>query len=79
MSKKIEYLLNDLCVDWGFCIPPDDQRRIIEARSWEADDFSCQVLNAERMNPEYEKQWRKKIRSRFIEYLGDDTYVPENS
>lgn len=71
MSKEIEYLLNDLCIDWGFCIPPEDIKRITEVATWEADDFACQVLMAEGMNPEYEKHWRSKIRDQFVEKFGN--------
>ncbi|MDH5178067.1 MAG: hypothetical protein OEZ39_16305 [Gammaproteobacteria bacterium] len=74
MKIKIEYLLNDLCVDWGFCIPIIDQKRIIESKQLEADAFACQVLAAESMNPEYETQWRKKIRLKFVEQIGSEYY-----
>jgi hypothetical protein len=72
LSKKIEHLLNDLCIDLGFCIPPEDIKRITEAGSWEADNFACQVLIAEGMNPEYEKQWRSRIRNKFVEKFGNE-------
>jgi len=26
MQRELIYLLADLCVKWGFCIPPDDHR-----------------------------------------------------
>ncbi len=65
MQTKIEYLLNDLCLDWGFCIPPEEAKRIAESKQLEADDFACQVLIAEGMNPEYEIQWRRRIREKF--------------
>lgn len=78
MSYKIEQLLDSLCLDLGFCIPPDDKKRIIDVKDWKADDFACQVIKAEGMNPDYEKQWRKKISIRFIEHLGANAYVCKN-
>lgn len=74
MRSKIKYLLNDLCVDLGFCIPPKDAKRIVESKQLEADDFACQILVAEGMNPEYEIQWRRKIREKFIKQLGTKYY-----
>ena len=74
MSRNIEYLLKDICVDLGFCIPPNDQLEIMSADSWNADDFACQILKAEGMNPEYEKQWRREIREKFIKTLGSETF-----
>ena len=71
-KSEIEYFLHDLFVDCGFCISPQYAERISEADYWEADDFACQVLAAEGMNPEYEKQWRCKIRNRFAEKFGND-------
>ena len=72
MNKKIEYLLSELCVEWGFCIPPAEASRIASMKSLEADEFACNVLVSEGMKPEYEKQWRRKIRERFIEKFGNE-------
>jgi len=71
-TSEIECLLHDLCVDWGFCIPPQEAERIAELPFLEAEDFACQVLIAEGMNPEYEKQWKRKIRNKFIEKFGNE-------
>lgn len=72
MKKELEYLLYDLCVDLGFCIPPNDAERIASTTALEADEFACLVIEAEGMNPEYEKQWRRKIREKFIEKFGNE-------
>ncbi|MCL1036279.1 hypothetical protein L2750_03830 [Shewanella submarina] len=72
MCRAVEYLLKDLCVEWGFCIPTSDAERIKAKEFIEADSFACEVLSAEGMNPEYEVQWRKKIRNRFIEQFGQE-------
>lgn len=79
LNKEIEYLLKDLCVEWGFCIPPVDAERIAGMNKLEADEFACLVLDAEGMKPEYEKQWRFKIRNKFIEKFGDEIPCQKNS
>ena len=72
MNKELEFLLYDLCVDLGFCISQNDAERIASATMLEADEFACLVIEAEGMNPEYEKQWRCKIREKFIEKFGSE-------
>jgi len=70
MEKDIEKLLYDLCVDWGFCIPPQDSKSLKQSDHLEADEFACAVLVAEGMDADIEVQWRRKIRNRFIERFG---------
>lgn len=79
MNKEIKYLLKDLCVEWGFCIPSVDAEKIANMQKLEADEFACLVLEAEGMKPEYEKQWRRKIRDIFIEKFGDEVSSQQNS
>ena len=62
-------------MQWGFCIPPADQERIIAQDAWEADAFAAAVLEAEGMVPEYEKKWRRRIASKFIEQFGSSSVV----
>jgi hypothetical protein len=40
-------LLIDLCVGWGFCIPPADCVRLASSRHLTADEFATEVLLAE--------------------------------
>ena len=47
-------------------------RRISELPYLEAEDFANQILIAEGMNPEYEKQWKRKISNKFIEKFGSE-------
>lgn len=72
LNNEVEYLLYDLCVEWGFCIPPEDAKRIAQSANLNAEDFACQVLEAEGMNPEYEKQWKRKISNKFIAQIGNE-------
>ncbi len=70
MYEAVEFLLHDLCVNWGFCIPPNDAENIKESENLDADDFACKVLIAEGMDYDYEKEWRSKIRNEFIRHFG---------
>jgi hypothetical protein len=72
LEREIQYLLYDLCVDWGVCIPPHDAERISVQKQYTAEQFASDVLLAEGMNPEYERKWLKKISAKFVERFGCD-------
>lgn len=70
MDEAVEYILKDLCVELGFCIPRSEAEKLKSLKRLEANEFASLVLTAEGMVPEYEKQWVRKISSRFEEYFG---------
>ena len=72
LEREIHYLLYDLCVDWGFCIPPADADRIAVQDRITADQFAADVLTADGMNTEHEIKWLKKISAKFVERFGAD-------
>ena len=76
MESAIGKLLDEMCVDWGFCIDPESASNIRRSRTLKADEFACAVLKAEGMDCAVELQWRRKIRNRFIEAFGEE--VVEN-
>ncbi len=75
MEREINYLLYDLCVNWGFCIPPMDAEEISRKTRITAVEFAFEVLSAEGMTPENETQWVKKISGRFQERFGKQEIV----
>lgn len=70
MERELIYLLVDLCVKWGFCIPKDDFDQISKMDYYYADDFAMDIIEAEGMDSN--SSWRKKIAERFIERFGSD-------
>ncbi len=70
MEREITYLLYDLCVIYGFCIPPNKADEICKRTHLTADGFANDVIEAEGMKPEYEKQWVRKISGKFRERFG---------
>lgn len=72
LEARLSHLLGELCVEWGFCIPPADAERIARSKHLTTDQFAVEVLVAEGMHPEYEKQWRKKMRDRFVAVFGHE-------
>lgn len=79
MKKDIEILINDLCVEWGFCIPTTDKEKILSLDCLNADQFACLILEAEEMNPEYEIKWRRKIRTSFSEKFGNEIEINKST
>ncbi|WP_326690778.1 hypothetical protein OIE63_29040 [Streptomyces sp. NBC_01795] len=63
-EADVQRLLYELCVDLGFCLPPQEQRRLREAPPADADSFTDAVFEAEGMDPglpEHE-QLRQRVR-----------------
>jgi hypothetical protein len=50
--NEVETLLGKLCVDLGFCLPPDAQDRLIENPPGDTQAFTDAVFVAEGMNPQ---------------------------
>ena len=72
MDKPLNILLNDLCVEWGFCLDPEFLKSLKNAQMLDADEFACAVLKAEGMDCELEVEWRRKIRNKYIERFGNE-------
>ena len=71
LEKELVILLEWLCREWGFCIPPDDRFRIARSSRLEAGEFAIDVLRAEGFEqPEHESQWIRRIKARFVEHFG---------
>jgi hypothetical protein len=71
LEKMLGTLLDEMCLEWGFCLPPADRERIASSRSLTADEFAAEVLRAEGFDPEYELSWYRKVRQRFIDRFGE--------
>ncbi len=70
MERELIYLLADLCVKWGFCIPPDDFDKISKMEYYQAQDFAMDVLEAEGLDGY--SGWVNKIAQRFRVRFGMD-------
>ncbi|WP_412540756.1 hypothetical protein R8Z50_34030 [Longispora sp. K20-0274] len=62
LAAEILYLLRDLCVDLGFCLPPDEQLRLSVTPVRDVDAFTDAVFEAEGMEPSHHKQLRRTVR-----------------
>ena len=69
-AGKVDYLLHDLCVEWGFCAELSAERLLQAHPTLTGDLFARAVLEAEGMDPDLEKTWLRQIRERFAERFG---------
>eukprot|EP01041_Mallomonas_annulata_P033321 gene33321-55925_t len=72
LERELLYLLNDLCIIWGFCIPLDDLERIVQSKEYTSQKFAEDVLKAEEMDSSSDDLWFIKISQKFIERFGED-------
>ena len=65
-------MLYDLCVEWGYCIPPADADRIATLSEITAEKFATEVLKAEGLIPEHERELVREIADFFLARIGSE-------
>lgn len=78
MQEGLDFLLYDICVDLGFCLPPADNARICAMEFWDADALAEEVFRVEGMNPDEHLNWKREMRNRFIEMFGSSSIDSES-
>lgn len=68
MERELIYLLTDLCVRWGFCLPPDRFEQISKMSHYTDKNFATDVVAAEGLDSS--SDWINKIAERFRERFG---------
>lgn len=70
LEKDLSVFLGVLCVEWGFCISPEDAVKISSYETLTANEFAKLVLEAEGMDIST-SPWFKKISKRFSIRFGN--------
>ena len=78
MERELEYLLYDICVQWGFCIPPESADHICKMSKLTDETFAASVVEAEGLNPHYEYKYVRRIALKFQERFGQDEISTES-
>jgi hypothetical protein len=78
MSEALDFLLYDICVELGFCLPPAENARICATEFWDADGFTEEVFRVESMDPDEHLNLRRQIRQRFTDMFGSSRVDPES-
>ncbi len=68
-ATRVDRLLSELCVDLGFCLPPDDQARLRDAPPSTIDAFTDAVFFAEGMDPLVHPELRRQVRDRVTRHF----------
>ncbi|MBV9927571.1 MAG: hypothetical protein JOZ96_21315 [Acidobacteria bacterium] len=63
-SRHIAYLLDELCIELGFCLPPDEQMRLQDEPPEDVDAFTDAVFRAEGLEPTANLQLRHQVRAK---------------
>jgi hypothetical protein len=78
MQEALDFLLYDICVELGFCLPPLDHARICATEFWDADAFTEEIFRVEDINPDEHLNWKRQIHNRFTEMFGSSSVDPES-
>jgi hypothetical protein len=67
-ESEVTSLLSKLCIDLGFCLPPEDENRLIENPPTSVQEFTDQIFRAEGLNPQYaERHLYRQVRDKIAE------------
>ena len=77
--RQIGLLLEELCVDLGFCLRPDEKARLIHEPPANVDEFTDAVIRAEKIDPHTDipTHLRREVKQRVTKYfrIGEDESV----
>jgi hypothetical protein len=77
LRVEVGWLLEELCVDLGFCLAPADQAQIRAAPPPDVDAFTDAVMVAEGLDPQHHESLRWQVRERVARHFGLSHRRPE--
>jgi hypothetical protein len=69
--SEVAALLDDLCLRYGFCLPPREQERLKAEPPGDADGFTDAVFVAEGMDPWRDLHLRRLVKRRVAQAFWD--------
>ncbi len=70
LERDLNVLLDQLCVQWGFCNDLRAAALLNRPGPLDADTFAEAVLAAEGFVPEHEPAWHRRLKRRFTDRYG---------
>ena len=68
--SSTELLLDRLCTELGFCLPPAERARLVASPPTTVEDFTKAVFIAEGLDPELaDKHLYRQVRDRIVDHL----------
>ncbi|MFC0528436.1 hypothetical protein [Phytohabitans kaempferiae] len=68
-SDEVQRLLDDLCVNLGFCLPREEQRRLRVSPPPDAESFTVAVFEAEGLDPRQDKRLYRDVRDTIDQHM----------
>ena len=62
LDSDVQRILDDLCIELGFCLPPEEQRRLEASPPENVDSFTDAVFEAEGMGHMSDTNIRRQVR-----------------
>src|SRR6266576_7116544 len=78
MPEALDFVLYDICVDLGFCLPPEDNARICATESWDAETFTREVFRVEGLEADEHVTLKRQIHKRFTDMFGSSSVDNES-
>lgn len=69
-QSEVAWLLDELCVELGFCLPAAERDTLMNAPPRDVDGCTDAVFAAEGMEPGLHKQLRRAVRSKVERRVG---------
>jgi len=70
LESELPWLLDELCVELGFCLPPTVREALMNAAPRDIDVFTDAVFTAEGMDPSRHKQLRSAVHDKIERRVG---------
>jgi hypothetical protein len=70
-QKQITFLLEELCVELGFCLSPKAQAQLTGEPPLTADEFAAEVIRAEGLDPDagISRQLYREVKARIAKHF----------
>jgi hypothetical protein len=69
-ESEVPWLLDELCVELGFCLPAAERDTLMNAPPRDVDAFTDAVFAAEGMDPSLHKQLRRAVHNKIEQRVG---------
>ncbi|MVF14718.1 hypothetical protein FT643_21505 [Ketobacter sp. MCCC 1A13808] len=76
VESEIRCFLDQICVDLGFCLPPNDVDLLASRNQYIADEFVREIFKVEGLNPDLELKLFRQVKRRFTDKYGNELNNP---
>jgi hypothetical protein len=70
LARTMPWLLDELCVELGLCLPPEQRLQVLNQPVVNVDELTDAVLVAEGIDPALERTLRRQVRAKIESRIG---------